>query len=131
MSPFQLTRFFIFLGVLFSGYVCYVLVMMNDHALPWWNFSYGIIFSICVFCGAGLWLSKLWSLRLSLLLAMTGLGLGLYFAHFAWTFWIFKQPTFLDRIIAVLNPQILVLVLVPTVWLTYFLRPGTRAYFKA
>ena len=121
----------ILIGILFSVYVCYALVMMNDHALPWWNFTYGILFSICIICSWGLMNQKSWAYWLSLVLASAGLGLGLYFVHFAWTFWIFKQPTFLERVFAVLNLRIFIFTLVPAVWLRYFLRPTTRTYFQS
>ncbi len=122
---------FILVGILFSFYVCYALVEMNDHALPWWNFSYGILFCVCMTCGWGLFNGKTWAYWLGLLLATAGQGLGLYFVHFAWTFWIFKQPTFLERVFAVLNPRVFLFTLVPAVWLRYFLKPTIRAHFQS
>lgn len=129
MNLSRLTRFLILVGLCFSVYVCYALVMMNDRSLAWWNFSYGALFSACFVCARGLWCSQSWGLWLSLILALACLGLGLYFVHFAWTFWIFKQPTFFERVVAVLNPRILVFVSLPAAWLCYFSRPAIRAQF--
>lgn len=126
----QLHRFLIVLGVIFSAYVCCLLVMMNDRSLPVWNFLYGILFSISIFCAGGLWLAKKWAWILSLVLALMGFGLGLYFVHFAWTFWIFQQPTFFDRVFAVLHPRIVVLVLFPLFWFFYFMRSAQRSFFR-
>jgi surface polysaccharide O-acyltransferase-like enzyme len=119
------------LGVIFASYVCYVLVQTNDHALPAWNFFYGVLWSICLLCGWGLWNSKAWALKLSYLLALAGLGLGLYFVHFAWTFWIFKRPSFMDRVLAVLNLRIFVFTLIPVAWGVFFTRSNIRAYFQS
>lgn len=127
----RILRFLILLGILFSGYVSYVLVMMNDHAVAGWNFFYGILFSVCMICGWGLWNGKAWSWMLGLILALAALGLGIYFAHFAWTFWIFKRPTLLDRINAVVNPHVLALTTIPAIWLFYFLKPDTRNFFRS
>ena len=123
------TRYFIVLGMIFSAYVCYALVMMTDSAVPWWSFAYGILFSVCMICGWGLWNGRAWAWQLSLILAAANLGLGGYFAHFAWTFWIFQEPTFLDRIVAVLHPRILIFTAMPVAWLIYFARARMRSCF--
>ena len=129
MNLSTLTRYFISLGLLFAIYVCYALVMMNDRSLPGWNFSYGILFSICAICAWGLWNFKAWAWWLSLILAAAALGLGLYFVHFAWTFWIFKEPTFFDRVFAIFHPRILVFTALPLAWLIFFARQNSRRSF--
>ncbi len=121
----------ILIGVLFSFYVCYALVMMNDHALPWLNFSYGILASVCALCGWGLWNQRKWAYWLSLFIALAGLGLGLYFVHFSWTFWIFKEPSLLDRLSAVLNPRIFIFMAIPAAWLVLFIKPRTKTFFQS
>lgn len=126
-----LIRIFILFGIVFSGYVSYSLVMMNDRALPWWNFFYGELFCVCMACGWGLSCQKRWAYWLSLVLAAACLGLGLYFVHFAWTFWIFKQPSLADRILAVLNLRIFIFTLIPVVWGVFFTRANVRSYFQS
>jgi len=128
---FDKTKLFVLAGLIFSAYACYALVMMNDRGSAWLTFSYGIIFSICLFCFGGLWMSKRWAWVLSLVLALAGLGLGVYFVHFAWTFWIFKQPTFFERIFAVFNPRIFIFIFFPLIWILHFLKPGVRASFQS
>ncbi len=130
-NVFDKTKLFIIAGLLFAGYVCYALVMMNDRGSAWWTFSYGVIFSICFFCFTGLWNGKSFAWKLSLGLALAALGLGFYFIHFGWTFWIFKQPTLIERFIAVLNPRIFIFTLFPLAWLAYFTKPDVRATFQA
>ncbi len=129
MNLSTLTRYFISLGFLFAVYVCYALVMMNDRALPWLNFSYGTLFSICAGCAWGLWNFKTWAWWLSLILATAALSLGGYFVHFAWTFWIFKEPTFFDRVFAVFHPRIFVFMALPLAWLIFFARQSSRRSF--
>ncbi len=113
-------------GVLFGLYACYICVLMNDHAAAWWNFSYGVLASVICVCGYGLWNRQKWAYGLSLVLGFLGVGLGAYLTHFAWTFWIFKQPTFWERIASVFRPQIAMFLWLPLFWIFYFLHPQTR-----
>lgn len=131
MNFHQTVKIIISSGIIFAAYVCYALVQMNDHALPGWNFAYGVLFSVCLLCGWGLWYGKVWALRLSYVLALAGFGLGIYFVHFAWTFWIFKQPSLADRILAVLNLRIFIFTLIPVVWGVFFTRANVRSYFQS
>lgn len=123
------TRFFIVVGFLFACCCCVILVLLNDPALPWLNFFYGILFSGVICCFVGLWHAKLWAWWLGLILAVAALALGLYFLNFAWTFWIFKEPSILDRIFAVLHPRVLIFTLFPLIWIGYFIRPRIKEHF--
>jgi hypothetical protein len=49
------------------------------------------------------------------------LAFGLYVMQFAWTFWIFKTPTLMDRIKAIAAP-LLVGVVIPIAVVLYFLK---------
>ncbi|OGX39122.1 MAG: hypothetical protein A3C53_06280 [Omnitrophica WOR_2 bacterium RIFCSPHIGHO2_02_FULL_68_15] len=70
----------------------------------------------------GLWRFRRWALYLSWMLAAAALAVGCYWAHFAWTFWLFTEPTPWDRVRAVLNPLILLWLGGPAAWLWYFTR---------
>ena len=70
----------------------------------------------------GMWRFRRWALRVSWLLATAAFALGCYWAHFAWTFWLFQDPTLWDRVRAVLNPLILLWLGGPVAWLVYFTR---------
>jgi hypothetical protein len=79
----------------------------------------------------GMWHLKRWALILSWVLAGCALALGLYWVHFAWTFWLFDEPTFLDRVRAELNPIILLWWVTPSAWLWYFTRPSVTTHFTS
>ena len=82
--------------------------------------------------GWGMWRFRRWGLWLSWGLAAAALILGCYWAHFAWTFWLFKEPTMWERVGAVaLNPLILLWLGAPAAWLIYFTRPKIVARFRA
>jgi len=116
-------------GAVFASYVCYVLVMMNDPAVLLWNIAYGVLFVALWICVWGLLKLKKWAYYLSFAFVALGLGLGAYLLHFAWTFWLFKEPTLAEKLIAVLHPRISVFTAVPAVWLVYFFNSAVRRRF--
>lgn len=77
----------------------------------------------------GMWRFRRWALRLSWMLAAAALLVGCYWALFAWTFWLFQEPTLWDRVRAVFNPLILLWLGGPAAWLWYFTRPHIVARF--
>ena len=79
----------------------------------------------------GMWRFRRWALRLSWVLAAAAFAVGSYWAHFAWTFWLFQDPTPWDRVRAVLNPLILLWGAAPAAWLWYFTRPHVTVLFDA
>ncbi len=78
----------------------------------------------------GLWRGKQKALRLSRILAVIMVGFGCWAAHFAWTFWIFQEPTLLDRVLAVAHPQISSYLAGPILWLLLSFLPRVREQFK-
>lgn len=78
----------------------------------------------------GMWRFHRWALRVSWLLAAAAFAVGCYWAHFAWTFWLFQDPTLWDRIRAVLNPLILLWLGGPLAWLAFFIRRDVIARFE-
>ena len=78
----------------------------------------------------GMWRFRRWALRVSWMLAAAAFLVGCYWAHFAWTFWLFQEPTFWDRVRAVLNPLILLWLGGPLAWLAFFTRRDITARFK-
>lgn len=129
MNPTRMDKVVVSLGALFGSYVCYVLVMMNDPTVLLWNIAYGVLFAALWLCVWGLLRLKKWAYILSFVLAALGLGLGVYLVHFAWTFWIFKEPTLAEKVLAVIHPRISVFALAPALWLSYFLNPRIRPRF--
>jgi len=115
------TNIGILLGLAFGVYVCYALVMMNDQIRSAWTLLHAAIFSALILCAVGLWKSKAWALRLSLILALAALGFGFYLAHFVWTFWIFEKPTTLERIRSILHPRVSIFLVFPVIWVLYSL----------
>ena len=77
----------------------------------------------------GMWRFQRWALCLSWALAAAAFAVGCYWAHFAWTFWLFQDPTLWDRIRAVLNPLILLWLGGPVAWLVYFTRRHVTGRF--
>ena len=77
----------------------------------------------------GMWRFRRWALRLSRILAAAALLIGGYWAHFAWTFWLFQEPTLWDRVRAVLNPLILLWLGGPLAWLAHFTRREVASWF--
>lgn len=107
----------------------FLILMLQDHAWVW-------IFGTCVYlllliasC-AGMWKSKKWALYLSWFLASVAFGFGCYMAHFAWTFWLFKEPTLMERIRAVLHPSVSSYLAIPLLWFLFTLRHRFRSAFK-
>jgi len=77
----------------------------------------------------GMWRFRRWALRLSWILAAAALLIGCYWAHFAWTFWLFQEPTLWDRVRAVFNPPILLWLGGPAAWLSYCTRRHVTSRF--
>ena len=77
----------------------------------------------------GMWRFRRWALCLSWMLAAVAFAVGCYWAHFAWTFWLFTEPTVWDRVRAELNPIILLWWITPAAWLWYFTRPHVADRF--
>ncbi|MBI4115490.1 MAG: hypothetical protein HY447_02835 [Candidatus Omnitrophica bacterium] len=119
-------KILIFLGVLYSAYVCYALVNINEKLLSWWTLLDAAIFIALVTCVWGFWKSRPWAIPLSLVLALAGFGFGCYLAYFVWTFWLFEEPTLLDRIKNVLHPRVSVFLVFPVIWMIYFTRRALR-----
>lgn len=94
-----------------------------------WKFV-GVATLVATGCTAwGLWQRRSWALRLSWVLALGALILGMYGAHFAWTFWPFANPTLTDRIQSVLKPNVSLYWIASIGWLITFTRAGIRAQF--
>ena len=79
----------------------------------------------------GLWHLKRWALVLSRFVAVAAMGFGGYLVHFAWTFWIFQTPTLTDRILAVLRPQVSLLLIMPLLWLVLSFLPVVKKFFPS
>ena len=118
------------LGGSFSFYALYCFWMMEDDKSALWGFAYGLGLAAFIICVWGLLKYKKWALVLSYFLMLGALGFGAYIEHFIWTFWIFKEPTTLERILNVLHPKVSVFVAVPAFWLIFFTRPAQRNIFN-
>jgi hypothetical protein len=107
----------------------YALVDMTDRFVSLQALLDAGIFIMIITCFVGLWKSKRWALWLSWALAATALVWGCTLIHFAWTFWLFSEPTLTERIANVLHPRVSVFVIFPVAWLVYFTRPKIRTLF--
>ncbi len=79
----------------------------------------------------GMWQGKKGAFLLSRLLAVIMFGFGCWAAHFAWTFWLFEEPTLVDRVLAVAHPQISIYLAGPLVWFLASSLPRVRQRFKS
>lgn len=77
----------------------------------------------------GMWRYQRWALVLSRVLAGAAFLFGCYVAHFAWTFWLFQEPTLRDRIFAVLRPQISLFLVGPILWMILSVLPNVKEKF--
>lgn len=118
----------IILGAILSVWLSVRMILEPSGDLRWvvpgWAALIGVLF-----CAWGLWCLRRWALWLSWVLALGTLGLGGFGVWFAWSFWFFEEPTLVDRVKAVLNPQVSLTVLCPILWLIYFTRAKIRAQF--
>ena len=106
------------------------IVLMVGIREPAWVLG-GMLFLLGVGTSVwGLWRLRRWALRLSWALAAAAFAVGCYWAHFAWTFWLFQEPTFWDRVRAVLHPLILLWLCTPAAWLVYFTRRHVTIRFE-
>ena len=79
----------------------------------------------------GMWRYQRWALMLSRVLAGVAFLFGCYVAQFAWTFWLFQEPTLQDRMLAVLRPQVSLFLIVPVLWVVFSLFQGIKAKFQS
>ena len=104
-------------------------LMIEDRSLGW-SLGTALYMAILVLALVRMWKGKSSALLPSRILAVIMLGFGCWAAHFAWTFWIFQEPTLTDRILAVAHPQISAYLVGPAVWLLLSFLPGVREQFK-
>lgn len=123
------TKIFLGLGVAFALYMGYAMIEMTDGFWSWRSLFNAAVFIAAAVSFWGLWLAKRWGLWLSLALALGALVWGAFLLHFVWTFWIFDEPTFGEKLVSVLHPRVSIFVVFPVLWLLYFLRSRARAFF--
>ena len=123
------TKVIMTLGMVFAAYAGYALVSMTDRLVSWGSLLDVVIFIAMILCFWGLCTLKRWAPLLSLVLALAALGWSFQLVRFVWTFWIFQEPTLLDRVANELHPRVSVFFLFPAFWLFYFTRPKIRAFF--
>lgn len=124
-------RVLIILGAILSVWLSVQVILETGGGLRWiiqmsgWAALIGV-----AFCSWGMWRLRRWALWLSWVLALWALGFGCFGVWFAWSFWFFQEPTLVDRVKAVLHPQITLRLLCPILWLLYFTRAKIRAQFQ-
>lgn len=104
-------------------------LMIDDRSWVW-VLGTGVYAAALVSTIVGMWQGKRGALRLSRILALVMFGFGCYAVNFAWTFWLFQEPTLAERIQAVAHPQISAYVAGPVVWVLLSLLPRVREQFK-
>ena len=95
-----------------------------------WSLGAGVYTVFLITILIGMWQGKSGAFRLSRILALIMFGFGCWAAHFAWTFWLFQEPTLADRVFAVANPRISVYLAGPVIWLFLSCLSGVRAKFE-
>lgn len=116
---------------LFSTYTACIWSFVSSHE-GWslWTASFVLFAVLATVCAAGLLTFRSWAYALGVMLGLVSLGFGLYAAHFAWTFWLFEEPTFAKRVAALFRPQIFCFYVFPSLWLFWITRPSNRSLFS-
>lgn len=114
---------------LFGLYVLYCFWMIQDEKNYLWGIFYGVLLGVFLTSFWGIVRKKYWAILLSYAFLSVAFALGIYLVHFVWTFWIFEEPTILERILSVLHPRISVFILLPALWLAFFNRKENKALF--
>ena len=127
---FQTTKILTGAAFLFGIYVFYCIWMMADEKPILWEILYAFGATVSLVSLWGVMKSKGWAVFLSCALMLAALAFGINLVHFVWTFWIFKEPTFVDRILSALHPRVSVFIIFPVVWLAYFSRSGNKMHPK-
>ena len=96
---------------------------------PGWGIGGCLVLISAILCAWGMWHMRRWALRLSLCIAIAIFVVGCFGAHFAWGFWLFKEPRLGERIMALLDPQISLTVILPILWLFYFTQQRVKVLF--
>lgn len=119
----------IILGAILGVWLSVRMILETSGDLHWVIPSCVALIGVLL-CAWGLLCLRRWALWLSWALALGVLGLGCFGVWFAWSFWLSEEPTLVDRVKAVLNPQVSLTVLCPILWLIYFTRAKIRAQFQ-
>jgi len=107
-----------------------LLWLMIDDGSWGWSLGGGVYTAFLIVALLGMWQGKRRAFLLSRILAAIMFGFGCWAAHFAWTFWLFQEPTLAERILAVVSPGISAYWAGPAVWLLLSFLPKVRAQFK-
>lgn len=116
-------------ALLLSYAACIWSFVSGNEGWSLWTASFVLFALFATVCFNGLRHFRKWAFYLSSGLALIALSFGFYAAHFAWTFWLFEEPTFADRVLALLRPQIFLFYAVPLCWLLWIFRPSNRRLF--
>ena len=95
-----------------------------------WGLGGGMYTVALIVALIGMWQEKGNALLLSRILAVLMFGFGCWAANFAWTFWLFQEPTLKERVLAVANPRISAYLIGPVVWFLLSFLPKVREPFK-
>ena len=115
------------------GILCGVWIFrgaFSDKEFKWVAAAAGYLIGV-VFSAWGMWRLNRLALWISYLLAAASFGFGVYMTHFRWTFWLWKEPTYADRVAAVTlqNPEGVLLLGFSVFWVLFFTRPKNSALF--
>ncbi|GEM_PF-1140047 len=121
---------YIALAALFLSYAaCVWAFVSGNEGWSLWTAAFVLYALLATLCFYGLRLFRKWAFYLSVCLALIALSFGFYAAHFAWNFWLFEEPSFTDRVLALLRPQIFLFSVVPVCWLLWISRLSNRRLF--
>ena len=101
----------------------------QDEGFDWWKAAFIAYLIVIPYAAWGMLKFRYRAMLIGNFLAATFLAFGFYAAHFAWTFWIFQEPTVTDRIMALFRPQVFLLLAGPALWFIHFSKESTRRLF--
>jgi len=130
MDPVKKTRFISTAGCTLAGLLGVTILWNGDPGFSWWNVFFTGLGALAAISLYGMIRFRYWGLVLGNLLALAVFGFSLYAVHFAWTFWLFKEPAISDRILAIVHPRISMLYAGPLIWFLYFRRESVRCQFR-
>jgi hypothetical protein len=125
------TRIMIVIGGGLALWACGRLFWLMIDDQSWgWGLGTALYLALLAVMLVRMWKGQARAMLLSRVLAGIMFGFGCWAANFAWTFWIFKEPTLMDRILAVAHPQISVYLIGPAIWFHLSYLPIVREQFK-
>jgi len=115
-------------GLLTAGWFVFQSTGGSRPDIMWCSVAAVYVIGVCV-CLWGMLRWRRWALILSYVLAAAVFVLGCFFGYFLWDFWLFTEPTLLERVESLLDIRLFLYLIGPVVWIIYFSRQSIRKQF--